>query len=61
MAHLTSISNKLAAPGRNITVNGDMQIAQRYPYPLTGLGATSGIHTLDECLLKVLTLLVDLL
>lgn len=48
MAHLTSIQNKQAQPGRNIIINGDMQIAQRYPYLLTGLGATSGIHTLDR-------------
>ena len=37
-----------AAQGRNVIINGDMQIAQRYPNLLTGLGATSGIHTLDR-------------
>lgn len=40
-----------AAQGRNVIINGDMQVAQYLDFNSnvkTGLGATSGIHTVDR-------------
>ena len=55
-AHATGINldpdlTTSAAQGRNVIINGDMQVAQYRDYNTnikTGLGATSGIHVVDR-------------